>query len=98
MRLLRGIGKIKPEQRKAFLQAVNSQIQAALKEEGVIEFAAYQSIEDPNIFVLIEVYRDAAAQEQHNTQSYTQAFERNLADYLAAPPDIKIMDGDWLAM
>ncbi|MBN2470507.1 MAG: antibiotic biosynthesis monooxygenase [Anaerolineae bacterium] len=80
-----------------FLQALNNQIQASRKEEGIIEFAAYQSVEDPNTFVLIEVYRDVAAQEQHNSQSYSEAFANCLADCLAAPPDIKIMDGDWLS-
>jgi quinol monooxygenase YgiN len=96
MRLLRGIGTIKPEQRQVFLQALNKQVQASHKEEDTIEFAAYQSVEDPNTFVLIEVYRDVAAQEQHNAQPYTEAFARCLADCLAAPPDVKIMDGDWL--
>ena len=96
MRILRGIGTIKPEQREAFLQAVNAITQAARHDEGVIEHATYQSVEDANTFVMLEVYRDAAAQEQHNNQPHTRKFSASLADFLAAPPDIKIMDGDWL--
>jgi quinol monooxygenase YgiN len=61
---------------------------ASRAEPGNISFDYYRSAEEPNVWVLIEAYRDAAAGEAHvRSDHFTEAMS-DMPRYLAAVPEI----------
>ena len=47
---------------------------ASVKEPGVVRFEVGRSTDDPNVFVLWEVYRDQAAVEAHKASPHFKQF------------------------
>ena len=56
---------VKPEHRDAFLAASLENAQATITEPGNLRFDVLQQRDDPDRFILYEVYRDAAGMETH---------------------------------
>jgi (4S)-4-hydroxy-5-phosphonooxypentane-2,3-dione isomerase len=55
-----------PESRERFLAAIRAQAAASLEREpGCLRFDVCESVDDPNRFVLYEVYADDAAWDAH---------------------------------
>jgi quinol monooxygenase YgiN len=61
---------------------------ASRAEPGNISFDWYRSAEDPNLWVLIEAYRDAAAGEAHVQSDHFKEAMSDMPRYLAAVPEI----------
>jgi quinol monooxygenase YgiN len=57
-------------------------------EPGNISYDWYRSPEDPNVWVLIEAYRDAEAGEAHVTSDHFKAAMAEMPRLLAAAPEI----------
>jgi autoinducer 2-degrading protein len=54
--------QVRPDRTTEFLSAIRSNAQASLRDEpGCLRFDVHRSIEDPNRFVLYELYRDEEA-------------------------------------
>ena len=56
---------VKPECVEAFKAATIINATASRREPGVLRFDVIQQADDPTKFVLIEIYRDAAANAAH---------------------------------
>ncbi len=61
---------------------------ATRAEPGNISYDWYRSAEDPNLWVLIEAYRDAEAGEAHVTSAHFAAAMAEMPRWLAAAPEI----------
>ena len=61
---------------------------ATRAEAGNISFDWYRSAEDPNLWVLIEVFRDAAAGEAHVESAHFKEASALMPRWLAAVPEI----------
>jgi quinol monooxygenase YgiN len=61
---------------------------ATRAEPGNISFDWYRSAEDPNLWVLIEAYRDAEAGKAHVESAHFQAAMSQMPRLLAAVPEI----------
>src|SRR3979490_1355276 len=46
--------QVKPESREAFIKGAKECIAATLKEKGCISYESHTSINDPNLFVVVE--------------------------------------------
>ena len=57
-------------------------------EPGNISFDWYRSAEDPNLWVLVEVFRDAEAGEAHVQSAHFKEAMSQLPRWLAAVPEI----------
>lgn len=62
--------------------------EATRAEEGCISFDWYRSPEDPNLWVLVEVFRDAEAGEAHVRSEHFKAATEQMPRWLAAVPEI----------
>jgi len=76
---------VKPGAVEAFRTATLANARASVREPGVARFDVVQSVEDPTRFVLVEVYRDAAAPAAHKETAHYLAWRDAVADLMAEP-------------
>jgi quinol monooxygenase YgiN len=76
---------VKPECVEAFKQATLANARASRKEPGVARFDVIQQQDDPTRFVLVEVYRDAAAAATHKETKHYPVWRDAVAPMMAEP-------------
>ena len=76
---------VKPEFVEAFKAATIGNAQASRREPGVIRFDVAQQQDDSTRFVLVEVYRDAAAAAAHKETNHYPVWRDAVAPMMAAP-------------
>ncbi len=65
---------------------------ATRAEEGNVSFDWFRSPEDPDLWLLVEVFRDADAGRAHVESAHFQKATSVLPGYLAGTPEIIHMD------
>lgn len=94
---------VKPESIEAFKLATLANARASRQEPGVARFDVVQQADDPTRFVLVEVYRDAAAAAAHKETPHYPVWRDAVAPMMAAPrTSVKFSnvfpdDAGWLA-
>jgi quinol monooxygenase YgiN len=76
---------VKPESIEAFKAATLANAKASVQEPGVARFDVVQQADDPAKFILVEVYRDAAAQAAHKETKHYPVWRDAVADMMAEP-------------
>jgi quinol monooxygenase YgiN len=83
---------IKP--RKDRLQEAEAQLQsmrrAALTEPGCVFMHLLQPQDDPDSWVMVEMFRSRAAWDEHMRQPYNTEGNRILEDLLREPSDLRL--------
>ncbi|HMP84892.1 MAG TPA: putative quinol monooxygenase [Verrucomicrobiota bacterium] len=74
---------VKPECVEAFKAATLVNATESLKEAGVARFDVVQQQDDPTRFVLVEVYRDAAAVAAHKETKHYPVWRDTVASMMA---------------
>jgi len=79
--------RIKPDQRKRFLEAIEVDTLGSERDEpGCHRFNVLQDAQDPNVYYFYEVYKDQAALEAHRAMPH-YAVWRAAADTLDGPSE-----------
>jgi len=79
--------RIKPEQRKRFLDAIEADALGSERDEaGCLRFNVLQDQKDENVYYFFEVYKDQAALEAHRATPH-YAVWRAAADTLDGPTE-----------
>jgi autoinducer 2-degrading protein len=76
--------QVKPECVEAFTAATRLNARASRLEPGVLRFDVLQQTDDPAQFVLVEIYRDAAAQAAHRETPHYPVWRDTVAVMMAA--------------
>jgi autoinducer 2-degrading protein len=76
---------VKPERLEAFREATIENARQSLREPGVARFDVLQNAEQPERFVLVEVYRDADAPARHKQTSHYQKWRDTVAEMMVEP-------------
>ena len=76
---------VKPEYVEAFKKAITENAKQSLKESGVARFDILQRSDDPNRFVLQEVYRDDDAPRRHKETDHYKKWRAVVEDMMAEP-------------
>ena len=76
---------VKPESVESFKEATLANARSSLKESGVVRFDIIQQQDDPPRFVLVEVYRDAAAAVAHKETAHYSVWRDAVAPMMAEP-------------
>jgi autoinducer 2-degrading protein len=76
---------VKPEGIEAFRAATLANARASVREPGIARFDVVQQADDPTRFVLVEVYRTAAAPAAHKETAHYAAWRDAVAPLMAAP-------------
>ena len=80
--------KIRPDKVDGWLAEIDPFTRAVRAEEGNLFFEWSRSVEEPDTFVLVEGFRDAAAGEAHvSTEHFRQVLEWT-PDWVAERPQI----------
>ena len=77
--------QVKPDCVEAFKAATRTNARLSRLEQGVLRFDVVQQADDPGRFVLIEVYRDAAANAAHKETPHYPVWRDAVAPMMAAP-------------
>lgn len=77
--------RVKPEYVEEFKTATLANARASLREPGVLRFDVLQQSDDPARFVLVEVYRDAAANVAHKETKHYPVWRDAVAAMMAEP-------------
>jgi autoinducer 2-degrading protein len=82
---------VKPQHRAELLEALWEDANGALDHEpGCLRFDVTVDSEDPNRFMLFEVYRDAAARAVHRAAPYLKRVAAGLAEWLVEPSELTV--------
>ncbi len=76
---------VKPESVGPFKEATLANARSSLKEPGVVRFDVVQQQDDPARFILVEVYRDAAAAAAHKETPHYPVWRDAVAPMMAEP-------------
>ena len=76
---------VKPEVVESFKAATLANARASVAEPGVVRFDVVQQQDDPTRFVLVEVYRDAAAAAAHKETRHYPVWRDAVASMMAEP-------------
>jgi quinol monooxygenase YgiN len=79
---------VRPDRSDEWPSLVADFTRATRAEPGNIFFEWSRSIEDPNLFVLVEAFRDSAAGEAHVNSSHFKTAMAVLPDAISGIPDI----------
>jgi quinol monooxygenase YgiN len=83
---------VRPERTDEWTQLAAEYARAVNQEEGSLFFEWSRSVDDPNTYVCVEGFRDAAAGESHvGTRAFTEFVEK-APDFVAAQPQIIYVD------
>ncbi len=74
---------VKAESIEAFKAATTQNARQSVKEPGVARFDVIQQADDPARFVLVEVYRTAAAPAEHKETTHYQVWRDQVAPMMA---------------
>ena len=87
--------KIKPEYAEQWPELSREFTEATRAEEGNLFFDWSRSVEDPETYVLIEAFKDDAA-EAHVTSAHFKKAQADLPQYVQETPQIRNvqMEGD----
>jgi quinol monooxygenase YgiN len=77
--------RVKPGAEEAFRAASLANAEASRREPGVVRFDFLADREAPGHFVLVEVYRDAAASAAHKGTAHYAAWRDAVADLMTEP-------------
>jgi autoinducer 2-degrading protein len=77
--------QVKPENIEAFKTATLANARVSLQEPGVARFDILQPADDPARFVLMEVYRDVAANLAHKETRHYAVWRDTVANMMAVP-------------
>ena len=77
--------QVQPECVDAFRRITTENARNSVREPGIAHFDVVQQSDDPTRFVLVEVYRNAAAPAQHKETAHYLAWRESVAPMMAAP-------------
>ena len=79
---------IRPDAAEGFSRAMGGFTAFTRAEPGCISFEWSRSTDDPNVYFLVEAFRDAAAGQAHVSSPHFKAAITRLPEVLAEPPEI----------
>ena len=81
--------QVKPEWLEAFVAATRRNHEGSVREPGNVRFDVLQSEDEPQCFVLVEIFRDAEAAAAHKTTPHYLAWREEVAAWMATPREGK---------
>jgi (4S)-4-hydroxy-5-phosphonooxypentane-2,3-dione isomerase len=93
--------QVSPAHVEAFKTATLANARASVRESGIARFDILQQAEDATRFILVEVYRNAAAPLAHKETAHYALWRDTVAPMMAAPrSSVKLTnvfpeDSDW---
>jgi autoinducer 2-degrading protein len=74
---------VKTEMIEAFRQACIENARNSIREEGIARFDIIQQQDNPERFILVEVYRNSDANKKHKETAHYQKWREEVANMMA---------------
>ncbi|MRN55507.1 putative quinol monooxygenase [Paenibacillus monticola] len=94
MIIIHAVFHVKPDLKVQFLEEVKPLIAATHAEEGNLSYDLYNHAEQENVYIMVETWLDSEAVSSHNTSSHFTAFAAKAGEFLTAPLDVKVYNGE----
>ncbi len=85
---LTAIIKSKPEFVQEVKAVLENMVVHTRKESACLQYDLHQSIENENIFVFYEIWKNQFGLDNHNAQPYIEEFRQLVTEKLAGFPEI----------
>ncbi len=76
---------VKPENCDSFIEATLENARNTVREPGALRFDVIRQADDPNRFILYEVYRNEAGAKAHKETAHYGKWRETVADWMAEP-------------
>jgi len=83
--------QVKPELRDAFIKGAKECIEATRKEKGCISYDSHTSINDPNLFVVVERWETREDLDAHGRAPHMTVWREYSAPLKVSPTVIEII-------
>lgn len=84
--------QVKPDYREKFLDATIINAKASILEPGIARFDVLKDTDDPNCFLLLEVYRTKDDPARHKDTDHYENWKNAVEDMIAAPRTKRIYE------
>ena len=84
--------EVKSDHRNDFIHETVANATASRQEPGIARFDVLQEAEDPNRFVLVEVYRTKDDPARHKQTTHYQRWKDRVESMMAGPRTKKVYD------
>ena len=92
---------VRPEFADGWVSLVEEFTAATRAEPGNVFFDWFRSVDDPNLYLLVEAFQDGAAGQAHVSSAHFQAAMSRLPKWLSDVPEIvniEVPSGGWSRM
>ncbi|AIQ15745.1 monooxygenase [Paenibacillus sp. FSL H7-0357] len=96
MIIIHALMQVNPEREEQFLAEAKTLLAATHEEEGNLSYELYKHAAQENVYIMVETWRDAAAVGSHNTSPHFTGFAAKAGEFLTAPLDVKVYNGELL--
>src|ERR1700730_7241016 len=83
--------QVKPESREAFIEGAKQCIAAPRQEKGCFSYESHTSINDPNLFVVVERWASREAHNAHGRSPHMKTWREYSAPLKLSPTVIEII-------
>jgi quinol monooxygenase YgiN len=83
--------QMKPEGRESFIEGHKKCIAESLKEKGCLSYEGHVSVNDPNVYVVVERWETREDLNAHGKAPHMKVWREVGAPYRAAPTVIEII-------
>ncbi len=82
------ICKGRSDSRSEMLAIMRAFVEETVKEDGCLEYRLHNSVDDPDVFVFFETWRDQTAVDRHFARPEIRELIAKLEHVLASPADM----------
>jgi quinol monooxygenase YgiN len=84
--------EVKPEHREAYIKAAKDCVAATQKEVGCIYYDSHVSVNNPNLFVVVERWESREHLDAHGRAPHMKVFRELSAPFKVSPTVIEIIN------
>lgn len=92
MKIINASFFIKEDKREEFLAVVNPLIEATREEEGCVQYNLYESIEEANAFIMVEIWEDQKAIDGHNKSPLLLELFNKIPEFSSKKPIVRVSE------
>ncbi|WP_010632542.1 putative quinol monooxygenase [Sporolactobacillus vineae] len=94
MKIIHATFTVKPDFREIFLSETVPLIAGSQMEPGNLSYHLYQEITDPDMFIMVEEWKDQQAVDMHHQAPYFTRFNVRTESFFCEPTQVSVFDAE----
>jgi quinol monooxygenase YgiN len=87
---------VDPAKEETFLKEIQPLMESSRAESGCIDYRLQKDVEKKNVYLMVEVWQDSQAVDEHNKSEHFTSFVAKADQFLTAPLDVQLFEGHTL--